>query len=1016
MSEKKSGKTYSIFYRIMMPLLLLLLLETGMLALILAGSDVLRQLNRNSENILQKQVQNRAGYLNSSVMRLTDLSFLAETINQKTQELLDQGELDLELLDQNSDACAPLVLDIVEDLVTVLYSKRLTGIYVIFNTQDLSQISDWRDIPNKTGIYIRDMDPTAMPAVRNSDLLLERAPIAVVRSMNISTDKGWRPLFHFSNDETGENIRYFTEPVRAVFAAQNRSDAEQFGYWSAPAMTLQNVESAACTYSIPLILQDGTVYGVLGIDFMEEYLESMLPYKELEENEEGRYFLSTGEARADSLELATPMIGYGKTKLMKEERNAILLTSFRDGYRFRDKDGTDWFAAAEDILLYGGNSPFEKERWVLMGAVPVDSLYAFSRRLVMFLELDLILMLIIGICGSIGISRRMTMPIRKLSRQVEQSRTESGIPHLSVTGIKEIDRFASEITSLSRDVVNASTRFLQIIQLASVELGGFELRFDDKTVYVTDNFFPMLGIESVDPKALTIDKFGEVMAFLKEQHMFLSEEDGSILYKIEPPSEPVRYIRVNVTNLKLRQVGVAEDVTFATQERLRIKHERDYDLLTGLLNRRAFYAQAEALFANPAKLGFAAVMMLDLDNLKYINDHYGHDSGDKYICRAGMHFAESAPSTALCSRVSGDEFFILFYGYTEREELQRVIGRFAAAISRNEFVMPSGERLNISASGGVSWYPEDSTDFHQLMKYADFAMYQVKHGQKGSMGEFDLGMYNQENFRMSARQEFYQLLREERIFYHFQPIVDARTGRVRAYEALMRTDLPTIHSPAMILKIAREEKRLQDIENLTWIKAPAGFLELLEKKLANPDALLFINSIADQAMTDGTQKQYCREFHALQSRIVTEITESEDLESGILAVKRGICGDSGLYALDDYGSGYNSERILLELSPRFIKVDIAIIRDIDTNPDKQQIVSNIVGYAHERGMEIVAEGIETIAELEKVLELDVDLLQGYLLARPAAVPYTVSEQVLEVIHEYRQRSCCEDGKCPGRTV
>ena len=106
---------------------------------------------------------------------------------------------------------------------------------------------------------------------------------------------------------------------------------------------------------------------------------------------------------------------------------------------------------------------------------------------------------------------------------------------------------------------------------------------------------------------------------------------------------------------------------------------------------------------------------------------------------------------------------------------------------------------------------------------------------------------------------------------------------------------------------------------------------------------------------------------------------------------------SGLLALDDYGSGYNSEKNLLEIAPEFIKVDMSIIRDIDSNEDKQLIVQNLVQYAHKREMLVLAEGIETLAELHKVLELGVDLLQGYALARPNAVPAPIAESAKEMI-------------------
>ena len=120
-------------------------------------------------------------------------------------------------------------------------------------------------------------------------------------------------------------------------------------------------------------------------------------------------------------------------------------------------------------------------------------------------------------------------------------------------------------------------------------------------------------------------------------------------------------------------------------------------------------------------------------------------------------------------------------------------------------VLPSGSDLHISISGGVAWYPEDGRDIETLKKYADFAMYQVKHSTKGQMKDFDIGVYNREAYIARTRREFHQLISEERMYYYFQPIFSAQTGRVHAYEALMRSDLPTLRSPATIMKLAREQ-------------------------------------------------------------------------------------------------------------------------------------------------------------------------------------------------------------------
>ena len=166
-----------------------------------------------------------------------------------------------------------------------------------------------------------------------------------------------------------------------------------------------------------------------------------------------------------------------------------------------------------------------------------------------------------------------------------------------------------------------------------------------------------------------------------------------------------------------------------------------------------------------------------------------------------------------------------------------------------------------------------------------------------------------------------------------------------------------------------------------------------------PSALLFVNSIASQYLTPDELSEYSARYASILPRIVIEITEEEVLDPKALRIKQTIRGSSGAFALDDYGSGYSNERSLLELSPDYIKIDLSIIRHIDTDANKRQIVSNTVAYAHPRGMKVVAEGLETPEELRTVLSLGVDLLQGYYLSRPAAVPAPIAPAAQAVIDQ-----------------
>ena len=438
-------------------------------------------------------------------------------------------------------------------------------------------------------------------------------------------------------------------------------------------------------------------------------------------------------------------------------------------------------------------------------------------------------------------------------------------------------------------------------------------------------------------------------------------------------------------------------------ERRRIEHERDYDILTGLYNRQAFRRACEELFAHPEKLGHAALVMTDLDNLKQINDTYGHDWGDQYLRQTGRCLAQSTPAGTLCARLSGDEFLLFFYGYRSRGEIRRKLEELREALHASTSTLPNGSELHISISAGVAWYPKDSTNYNTLKKYADFAMYQVKHSEKGEMREFDAGMYNQEAYALQTRNEFEEMLRQEAVDYYFQPIFSARSGRVVAYEALMRPRMPTLRSPLAVLKLARELGRLYDIERLTVFKASEAFQDLRRKGLIREDALLFVNSIANVSLNDADVREYNRLYGDLLPDFVVEITEEEELNLKELERKRYVPGASGTVALDDYGSGYSNGNSLLTIEPRYVKVDISIIRSIDTNTDKQQFLTGLVTYAKPRSIQVLAEGVETMAELQTVLELGVDLLQGYGCARPAPVPGPIAPEAMDVLREFNDR-------------
>lgn len=888
--SRPGKREHSIFLTILIALVAVVLVEVALMRVSIQHSHVSDQLRQNAIDILDKQVENRTNYINDLFTQIRELTDISDTINTTTQQMLDRGELDIETLDENSEDGTKLLEAITPSLITALRNRPATGIFVALNTRDLNQ----RQVDSPiTCIYLRDLDPDAAPSQKNTDLLLERAPTKLVQQFSISTDKGWTASILYKGRGKGGFLQL---PFQTAYEDTTKLAARDYGRLASVPYTLTGDNRSAIAYSQPLILPDGTVYGVIGIELLTSYLETRLPSSELQNDNAGFYLLAstTDGLKQNEITLSSVVFSSGNTDSDGTAQDIIL---HRDGNAwYFELNGVRNYAALREISMYSRNAPFSNEHWVLVGAVNEHALFAFSDQIDHLLLFSMIITLIVGLVASIFVSRILAQPVAQLSDELAAAQTQAQdhIPQFSRTGIRELDQFASAITQLTRDNMAA-----------------------------------------------------------------------------------------------------------AALERVRIEHERDYDILTGLYNRQAFQRVCETLFATPERLGHAALLMLDLDNLKHVNDGYGHDLGDQYLRQTGQCLIANTPPGTLCSRLSGDEFMLLLYGYNSQDEIRVKLNELRDALARSVSLLPNGSELHISVSGGVAWYPENSTHYDTLKKYADFAMYQVKQGEKGHLCEFDLDQYNQRAYALQTRREFEQMIRRQQVIYHFQPIYSARNGRVVAYEALMRIpDLPTIHSPATVMKLANELGRLYDIEKITMFKASEAFEELRRKNQVRKDALLFINSIASVSLNDEDWAHYAKKYANLLRQLVVEITEEEQLNLEALERKRTVTGSRGVFALDDYGSGYSNGSSLLTLSPRYVKVDISIIRNIDSNTDKQRFLSSLIEYARPYGIKVLAEGVETEDELCTVLALGVDLLQGYCLARPAALPPEISPKALAVIRKF----------------
>ena len=700
-SPKRQGR--SIFGTIFIALLAVLTAEVLLLTFSIYATRVGPQLNENAEDILEMQVDNRSRYLQGMFNDAQELTSLSDTLNALTQQLLNEGKISLDTLDSGSDAAMPLLEAATPELINTLRSKSINGVFLILNTHDLDQREEDCRMPV---VYLRDLDPDAAPSQRNADLMFVRAPAQLVQTFSIATDNSWEPSIRY---RALGNKGFLYPTFEAAYKDGASLSAAAYGHWTPSSYVMTGDTHEAIAYSQPLILPDGTVYGIIGVELLADYLSENMPCSELQNNSTGTYFLAVTDTEDAGVSMlsAQPAFRSTSNSLLGGSETSLSLRYNSTQTRRYYLNNVSYTAAVASIELYSRNAPFSSDHWVLVGSVPTAQLYDFSERVQQLLFLTILMTLIVGFICSWAVSGKLAKPVAKLSAEVAKAReNDASIPHLSATGISELDQFATAITQLSKDVLDSSTRFLRIMEMASVELGGYELRSD--SVYVTDNFLPMLGLAPADTAHLTPDAFRALLGTLEQERFYRMSSSNDKIFAIPQPDGSIHYITLRITRIlgeDASEVGLAEDVTTTVLEQQRIEHERDFDILTGLYSRQAFARVCDTLFEQPERLGCAALLMMDLDNLKHINDTYGHDWGDQYIRQTGQCFASNTPKGTICARLSGDEFLISFHGYETQGQIRRELETLTTALQESVAILPNGKPLHISISGGIAWYP-----------------------------------------------------------------------------------------------------------------------------------------------------------------------------------------------------------------------------------------------------------------------------------------------------------------------
>ncbi len=447
---------------------------------------------------------------------------------------------------------------------------------------------------------------------------------------------------------------------------------------------------------------------------------------------------------------------------------------------------------------------------------------------------------------------------------------------------------------------------------------------------------------------------------------------------------------------KVMILSVGMDITARKKAELQSAWLADHDPLTGLYNRRRFTQELnEAVAAAKRYRRTGALLFLDLDQFKYINDTSGHRAGDRLLQRLGERLSSILREVDVIGRLGGDEFAVILNQVTADEAIQ-VTKKILNQLGEIEFLV--GERnYKLSASIGIALFPEHGANVEDLLARADLAMYQVKESGRG--GWHLLSREDQSQQRMSERvfwkQKVEDALRKNRFLLYVQPILRIRDHTIAHYEVLLRMqgDDGEIIGPAQFIEVAERSGLIHFIDRMVMsetiryqaLAREQGLsitfsMNLSAHAFKNPDLLSLL-------------KQLLKETGLNPRRLVFEMTETAAL-TDIIAARQFMEAINEIgcsFALDDFGTGFSSFYYLKNLPFEFIKIDGSFIQKLGTNTDDQVLVKAIGEIAKAFGRKTIAEYVEDEKAFSLLTEYEIDYAQGYYIGRP--VPITTLLEV-----------------------
>ncbi len=445
-----------------------------------------------------------------------------------------------------------------------------------------------------------------------------------------------------------------------------------------------------------------------------------------------------------------------------------------------------------------------------------------------------------------------------------------------------------------------------------------------------------------------------------------------------------------------RYIALFSDITEQKKFEELIWNQANYDALSGLPNRRLFLDRLEQEARKCQRIKSSmGLLFIDLDRFKEINDTLGHAKGDSLLIEVAARIRTCIRDSDTLARLGGDEFTVILPEYHESSSLDRVAQKILIELSQ-PFDLGDGDIGHISASVGITMYPEDTDVISELLQYADQAMYAAKTAGRNGFSYFKAPMQKEALEKMLLTNDLRQALTRGELEVYYQPIIDVQSGKANKAEALLRWHHPDrgMISPVHFIPLAEESGLILEIGEWVFMEAIRNVLEW--QKNTGQLIQVSVNKSPLQFLR-GESHPWLEQLNSLDlphGTIIVEITEglllhdSAKVRDELLDFKnRGI-----EVSIDDFGTGFSALSYLNQFDIDYLKVDRSFVKDMSANENSKALAEAIIVMAHKLGIKTIAEGVETHEQQEILVGFGCDYLQGYLYSRP--VPANQFEKLI----------------------